>query len=381
MGETKSTEKSIDVSDPLTLHHSDHPGIVLVSRLLEGYNYGQWSRSMRLNLSAKNKIGFVDGSVKAPASTDAKHSIWQRCNDMVLSWILNSVHPDIAGSVIYAETAAEVWNDLKERFSQGNDSRIYQIQQEIVEHRQGQQSVSAYYTKTKALWDELSSYHHTLSCTRGGLKEVAARQEKERVMQFLMGLNETYAAVRGQILMMQPLPDTRKVHALILQQERQVEVAARRDSNTSHHAMKVAQPSRSPAAQGNLTPLKCSYCDQERHSVDRCYFLHGFPVGHKLHGKNVKPPNRRKSVAHNTQASSMESTQASTTTPNEKPIFTTEEYTQLMALLRKENGNTPSFANATGIVHPHSTLYWIVDNGATDHISHSVPSNHMTVTK
>ncbi|CAL9027549.1 unnamed protein product [Prunus brigantina] len=98
MGETKSTEKPIDVSDPLTLHHSDHPGIVLVSRLLEGYNYGQWSRSMRLNLSAKNKIGFVDGSVKAPASTDAKHSIWQRCNDMVLSWILNSVHPDIAGS-------------------------------------------------------------------------------------------------------------------------------------------------------------------------------------------------------------------------------------------------------------------------------------------
>ncbi|CAL2240828.1 unnamed protein product [Prunus armeniaca] len=72
--------------------------------------------------------------------------------------------------------------------------------------------------------------------------------------------------------------------------------------------MKVVQPSRSPAAQGNLTPLKCSYCDQERHSVDRCYFLHGFPVGHKLHGKNVKPPNRRKSAAHNTQASPVEST-------------------------------------------------------------------------
>ncbi|XP_021802698.1 uncharacterized protein LOC110746764, partial [Prunus avium] len=250
MGEAKSTEKPIDVSNPLTLHHSDHPGIVLVSRLLEGYNYGQWSRSMCLNLSAKNKIGFVDGSVKAPSSTDAKHSIWQRCNE---SWILNSVHPDIASSVIYVETAAEVWNDLEERFSQGNDSRIYQIQQEIVEHQQGQQSVSAYYTKMKALWGELSSYHNTLSCTCGGLKKVAAREEKESVMQFLMGLNETYAAVRGQILMMQPLPDTHKIHALILQQERQIEVAARRDSNTGHHAMKVAQPSRSPAALGNLT--------------------------------------------------------------------------------------------------------------------------------
>ncbi|KAI5317920.1 hypothetical protein L3X38_037627 [Prunus dulcis] len=67
------------------------------------------------------------------------------------------------------------------------------------------------------------------------------------------------------------------------------------------------------------------------------------------------------------------STHSPTTTPNEKPTFTTEEYTQLMALLRKENGNTPPFANPTCIVTPtcyntvrasHSTLYWIVDSGA-----------------
>jgi len=55
---------------------------------------------------------------------------------MVLSRILNSIHPNIAGStVIYVETVAGVWNDLKEIFSQRNGSRIYQIQQEIIKQR------------------------------------------------------------------------------------------------------------------------------------------------------------------------------------------------------------------------------------------------------
>ena len=108
MVEVSTTINTIDPSDPLTLHHSDHPGLVLVTKPLEGYNYGQWSRSIRISLSAKNKLGFITGDIKAPKTTDPKFHIWQHCNDMVMSWLLNSVHPDIAGSVIYADTAVTV---------------------------------------------------------------------------------------------------------------------------------------------------------------------------------------------------------------------------------------------------------------------------------
>nr|CAD1842701.1 unnamed protein product [Ananas comosus var. bracteatus] len=305
--ENETPETSIDDSDPLVLHHSDHPGMMLVSKPLERtYNYGQWSRAMRISLSAKNKIGFVDGSIKVLTPSDLKFHIWQRCNDMVLSWILNAIHPDLAGSVIYAKTAAEVWEDLKERFSQGDDSRIFQIRQEIVEHRQGHQSVSVYYTKLKGLWDELASYHEPPCCTCGGLKALVEREEKERVMQFLMGLNESYATTRGSILMMRPFPDTLKVHALVLQQERQADVAAKRETSVGHHAMQYSslpQANRPPVLSESGTPkrlLKCRYCDREGHLIDHCFYLHGFPVGHKLHGKNVKPKGKRP-VAHNTQ--------------------------------------------------------------------------------
>lgn len=78
----------------------------------------------------------------------------------------------------------------------------------------------------KALWDELASYHDPITCTCGGLKGLAEREDKERVMQFLMGLNDSFSTIRGSILFMNPLPNTRKVHALTLQHERQAKVAA-----------------------------------------------------------------------------------------------------------------------------------------------------------
>ena len=47
---------------------------------------------MHINLGVKNKIGFVNGSIKALAFANPKFHKWQQYNDMVLSWILNVIH-------------------------------------------------------------------------------------------------------------------------------------------------------------------------------------------------------------------------------------------------------------------------------------------------
>lgn len=135
MGELKITKTHMDIPDLLVLHNSDHTGIVVVSKSLDEHNYGQWSGAMHNGLSVKNKKSFINGTIMKPPYSDPKFTIWKRCNDMVLSWILNSIHPDIAGSVIYVEIVARVYNDLEEIFSQRNGSRIYQIHQEIIEQR------------------------------------------------------------------------------------------------------------------------------------------------------------------------------------------------------------------------------------------------------
>ncbi|KAB2631507.1 hypothetical protein D8674_009026 [Pyrus ussuriensis x Pyrus communis] len=343
----KPNENLMEFSDPYAIHHSDHTGLILVSKPLDGNNYGQWSRAMCMGLSAKNKVGFINGTIEAPSPSDSKYAAWKRCNDMVTLWIVNSVHPDIACSIMYAEIAAAVWNDLKDRFSQISDSRIYQIRQEIVENRQGQLSVSAYYTKMKALWDELASYNDPLTCTCAGLRGLAEREEKERVMQFLMGLNDSYATIRGSILMMSPFPDTRRVHGLILQHERQMDIGSR--MGTHSHAMQAQRtlaPSLSnkqPSNTFSRKSLKCTYCDGDGHLVDRCYYIIGFPERHKWHGKNVKPKNKRSAV-NNVEALNSPTTTKPTT--SDGPMFTTEEYNQIIAMLR--NGNGQPLANATG---------------------------------
>lgn len=109
---------------------------------------------MVIALTAKNKIGFVNGTIEALDTTEKPidYVLWERRDKMVLSWLLNSVEADLADGVVYAETAHEIWNDFHDRFSLGNAPRIFQIQKSISSHAQGSMPISTYYTKLKALW-------------------------------------------------------------------------------------------------------------------------------------------------------------------------------------------------------------------------------------
>ncbi|KAJ9701533.1 hypothetical protein PVL29_006756 [Vitis rotundifolia] len=87
-----------DSGSPYFLHSGDHPGLFLVSHQLTGSNYNTWNRAMIMALTAKNKLGFVDGSLPRPPTIDLLFAVWNRCNSMVTSWILNVVSRDIADS-------------------------------------------------------------------------------------------------------------------------------------------------------------------------------------------------------------------------------------------------------------------------------------------
>lgn len=112
---------------------------------------------------------------------------------------------EVWDSVIYAETAAAVWTDLRERFSQGDAAKIYRIRRNmIMHHQQNQSPVSVYYTKLKSLWDELSSHLALPNCSCGAMKTITEMQQHERVMQFLQGLNDSFSVTRRNILLMDP---------------------------------------------------------------------------------------------------------------------------------------------------------------------------------
>ena len=200
--EQSSKEGKNNAFNPFFLYHYDHPGLVLVSKPLNGDNYSTWCKSMTISLNTKKKLGFIYGTIQIPFAKSKldEYASWKRCNDMILSWILNSITPELADSVIYSTTTLEVWEDLRDHFSQSNAPRIFQIERDIACISQAQMTVAAYYTKLKGLWDELGSYSNTIySC--------GADHKRRQLMQFLMGLNDSYKAIRGHIILLNALPD------------------------------------------------------------------------------------------------------------------------------------------------------------------------------
>ncbi|CAJ2629828.1 unnamed protein product [Trifolium pratense] len=107
---------------------------------------------MRRALGGKMKFEFVDGTFPVVTDKfDPSYRAWNRCNMLVHSWILNSVSDSIAQSLVFMENAIDVWNDLKERFSQGDLVRVSELMQEIYRLQQDSKSVTDFYSELKIL--------------------------------------------------------------------------------------------------------------------------------------------------------------------------------------------------------------------------------------
>ncbi|XP_074282667.1 uncharacterized protein LOC141607206 [Silene latifolia] len=143
------------MDDPHYIHHSDTLSNKLVATPFDGTGFGGWKRAMLTALSAKKKVGFIDGTIPRPSSTAATALLWQRCNDTVLSWILNSVSPEISKSILFSSTARVAWVELEERFGQSNGAQLYGVQKKLNDFSQGNDNIGSYFTKLKTIWDEI----------------------------------------------------------------------------------------------------------------------------------------------------------------------------------------------------------------------------------
>ncbi|XP_019173560.1 PREDICTED: uncharacterized protein LOC109169140 [Ipomoea nil] len=230
---------------------------------------------MEMALLSKNKLGFVDGTIAVPNVGEVKYPYWKQCNNMVSTWIM--------------------------RFSEANIFRISYLHAEIHQIRQGDLTVSAYFSKLKSLWDELQVIRPlpTCKCERvcncGLLDTLQQHLESDNLLVFLRGLNETYASVQSQIMMTKPLPNIDEAFMMVQQQER------RFNSGTTELLIQEAgiilltqgNGSRSKKfyPNGNKKPI-CSYCGFTGHTTEKCYKKHGYPPGWKPRNRGVSYANQ-----------------------------------------------------------------------------------------
>jgi hypothetical protein len=200
------------------------------------------------------------------------------------------------------------------------------------------------------------------ACNCGVLKTLLDYQHNEYVMKFLVGLNDSYASVRGQILLMEPLPTINKVFALVSQEERQRELS-------SSPMMHVVDSGATALAVTNYKPYGgnksfekkerpvCSHCGITSHKVEKCYEIHGYPLGYK---------SRTRSAANQVTASTLGHYDGNAH-GNASLSITSKQCQQLISFLNSQMANEASTSthqaaivishppNFSGILH-HSKL-------------------------
>jgi gag-polypeptide of LTR copia-type len=252
--------------------------IKLTTMLFNGKNYLPWARAVTISLKGKGKFGHVDGSKKKPEKDPEKEE-WEMHDNLIMSWLLNSMEPSQCEIFVYCDSSHEIWMKMKKMFARTNNfAHIFQLKQDIAQIKQGSKSITEFYGAIKAKWDELDI--HVPDST--DLEKIRERKEQDRIFQLLANLDPSFELVRTQILLNPILPSLDSVIATLEQEE-----SRRKAMNSENQPSKAENqaflskgrpysnlnPRVSVKAKGGEGDF-CDNCKKEGHTKDRCWFLH-----------------------------------------------------------------------------------------------------------
>ncbi|KAL9659153.1 hypothetical protein QQ045_028244 [Rhodiola kirilowii] len=208
--------------DPYFVNNNELSGSPIVSKVLEGQeNYAVWKRSMQIALSGRYKLGFVEGKYPKPDDV-VMAAKWQRCNDVVMAWLINSVSEKIVGEILHANDAMAAWETLESSYAGTDLARKSELHRELGNLMQGEWSVAMYKRKLESLWQELDGLKVS-KCSNAGkcacCKQADDDCKGDRVIKFLMGLNDEYASVRTHVFSLSEVPKFSTVYGLALSEE------------------------------------------------------------------------------------------------------------------------------------------------------------------
>lgn len=135
---SKKNGCGLNSNSPLYIQASDYPKQIRANDTLTDNKYIDWSQEMINFLFAKDKVGFIDGSIPKHENTSEDYNTWMRCDAMVKGWLTTVMEKDIIISVKYANTASKIWSGLLERFGKESAPRASALMQTLtVTHQNG----------------------------------------------------------------------------------------------------------------------------------------------------------------------------------------------------------------------------------------------------
>ncbi|XP_071719575.1 uncharacterized protein [Rutidosis leptorrhynchoides] len=204
---------------------------------------------------------------------------------------------------LYCQSAYELWKEIAQRYGQSNGPLLYQLKKELNSISQGNLLIASYFNKMKKYWDELHSLigvpaydcGKMRECTCGIAEKILAIENSDKLMQFLMNLNDDYESVRSQIISMDPLPTVNKAYYIVQQVEKQKQVTTHvaeptaffASNNRSFTANKKVYPDKRTNNKGDKS--YCTFCSEEGHLEEQCFEKVGYLDWYKGKRNKKKP--------------------------------------------------------------------------------------------
>ena len=125
----------IDPHSPYCLHPSERLGVAITPVMFNRKNYDLWQQAVRTALKSKYKLGFIVGTITRPRLKEwdnaTEYNASKMANSMICSWIINVIDPKLHTSIVYVETMAIMWENLRKRYVVTNTPKIHQLKTDI----------------------------------------------------------------------------------------------------------------------------------------------------------------------------------------------------------------------------------------------------------
>ncbi|XP_060183222.1 uncharacterized protein LOC132613193 [Lycium barbarum] len=301
------------------------------------------------------------GEEATTITIDHHHPLYLQSSDVPGSTVSSELIP----SIIYTKNAKKVWDEFKERFDRSNLIRIYHIWNDIVNLKQGNDTGTAYYSKMKKLWDELDVIVPLPLCCDES-KHYTDHLKAQRLIQFLMGFNESYSNIRRNLLAKGNYVTVNEAYAVATQEESQkalgVVDTGHGEALTMLAGRNQGNRYRRESTQSRNFGPPCGDCDYKGHITKDCYRLVGYPANFK--SKNKQGQSGDFKTYANSTTTDGHAGEPSSSQHQTGGLFTPQQYQEMLNKL-DESGTEKCVSNMA------VAYEWIVDSGASHHITPS----------
>ncbi|RVW42015.1 Retrovirus-related Pol polyprotein from transposon RE2 [Vitis vinifera] len=307
--------------------------LITSEKLVGSENYLSWSASVELWFMGQ---GYEDHLVTQEADIPEVDRVqWRKIDAQLCSVLWQSVDPRILLHLQAYKTCFKFWTQAKGLYT--NDiQRLYKVASAIVHLSQQDLDLSTYIGQIASLKEQFLT---VMPLT----PDVGAQQtqlDKFFMVLTLIGLRPDLEPIRDQILGSSSVPSLDDVFARLLRISSTQTLPSDSASDSSVLVSQTTSRGGRSGTRGRGQRPHCTYCNKLGHTRDRCYQLHG------------RPPR----TAHMAQSSDSPLPQP--------PSSSASQTSQASIASVAQPGNASACLTHTSSLGP-----WILDSGASDHLS------------